>query len=56
MNKTVKTLLLFLGVILLGYGIYILNPAENHNNKTSYIIIAIGFISLLLSLLKEKNK
>ena len=56
MNKTVKTLLFFLGVVLLGYGICILNPTENHNNKNSYITISIGFISLLLSLLKEKNK
>jgi uncharacterized membrane protein HdeD (DUF308 family) len=58
MNKTIKTILLFLGVLLLGYGICILNPAKdnNNNNTTSYIIIASGILSLVLSLLKEKKK
>jgi uncharacterized membrane protein HdeD (DUF308 family) len=57
MNKTIKTILLFLGVLLLGYGICILNPAkDNNNNTTSYIIIASGILSLVLSLLKEKKK
>jgi len=56
MNKTIKTTLLFLGIILLAYGIYILNPAKGHANKASYISIASGFLSLVLSLLKEKKK
>ncbi|WP_180335212.1 hypothetical protein [Polaribacter sp. Hel1_33_96] len=56
MNKTIKTTLLLVGIILLACGIYILNPAKEQGNQASYIIIASGFLSLILSLLKEKKK
>lgn len=56
MNKTIKTTLLLVGIILLACGIYILNPAEEQGNQASYILIASGFLSLILSLLKEKKK
>jgi len=56
MNKPIKTTLLFLGIILLTYGIFILNPAKDHVNKTSYIFIASGFLALILSLFKDKKK
>jgi hypothetical protein len=56
MNKTIKTTLLLVGIILLACGIYILNPAKEQGNQASYILIASGFLSLILSLLKEKKK
>lgn len=56
MNKTIKTTLLLVGIILLACGIYILNPTEEQGNQASYILIASGFLSLILSLLKEKKK
>jgi hypothetical protein len=55
MNKTLKGVFLILAILLLGYGIYILNPSENYNSTTSYIIIGSGFLSLILSLIKEKK-
>ncbi len=56
MNKTLKGVFLFLAILLLAYGIYILNPAENYDNTNSYISIGTGFIALILSLIKEKKK
>ena len=56
MNKTLKGVFLFLAIVLLGYGIYILNPTKNYDNTNSYISIGCGFVSLILSLIKEKEK
>ena len=55
MNKLLKGIFLILAICLLAFGIYILNPTENNNNTNSYIIIGCGFLSLVLSLLKEKK-
>jgi hypothetical protein len=56
MNKTLKSIFLFLAIILIGYGIYTLELSKNYDNTNSYIVIAIGIVSLVLSLIKEKNK
>lgn len=56
MNKTLKGVFLILAIIFLGYGIYILNPTKNYDNTNSYMSIALGLISLILSLIKEKEK
>ena len=56
MNKILKGLFLLLAILLLGYGIYRLNPSENHDNTNSYSIIGVGFLCLILSLWKEKKK
>ena len=45
-----------MAIILIGYGIYTLELSKNYDNTNSYIVIAIGFVSLVLSLIKEKNK
>ncbi len=60
MNKTVKTILLLVGVILLIYGIYILImpeasldlgifKVEEQDNTNAYITIALGIIALAVS-------
>lgn len=57
MNKSVKTILLVVGVILLGYGIYTLImpeasldlgilKVEEQDNTNAYITIALGIIAL----------
>ena len=56
MNKILKGLFLVLSILLLGFGIYILNPSENYDNTNSYMIIGSGVLCLILSLLKEKKK
>jgi len=56
MNKNLKGAFLFLSIILLGYGIYILNPSGNFDNTNSYLFIGSGVVSLILSLIKEKKK
>jgi len=56
MNKTLKGVFLILAILLLGYGVYDLNPTEGHDNTRSYIIIGSGFLSLILSLIKEKKE
>ena len=55
MNKTLKGVFLLLSILLLGYGIYILSPADNYDNTNSYISIGSGFVTLILSLIKEKE-
>lgn len=60
MNSTVKMILLVVGIILLGYGIYTLvSPeasvdvgpisAEVQDNNDSYITIALGLVAIVLS-------
>ncbi|UAM97842.1 hypothetical protein K8354_16365 [Polaribacter litorisediminis] len=67
MNKTIKTVLLFAGVILLVYGIYTLVIPETkvsigdidlvsvQDNTNSYITIGLGILAVALSLIKEKS-
>jgi nitric oxide reductase large subunit len=60
MNNTVKMILLIVGVILVGYGIYTLIApeasmdlgvvsAEVQDNNDSYITIALGLVAIVLS-------
>ena len=67
MNRTVKTVLLIAGIILLIYGIctMIIPKAEIskvsldlvkiQNNSISYITIGFGIVAIFLSLIKEKD-
>lgn len=66
MNKTVKMILLIVGVVLIGYGIYTLVApeasvsvaglsVEAQDNKESYITIALGIAAVGLSLLAGKK-
>ncbi len=66
MNKTVKTILLVVGVILLGYGIYtMIAPeasvslgglsVEAQDNTNSYITIGLGLLALAISFLAGKK-
>ena len=66
MNKTVKLILLIVGIILLGYGIYTLvapeasislGPlnAEVQDNNNAYITIVLGVVALLASLFGGKK-
>jgi len=63
MNKTIKSILIIAGVVLLGYGIYTLvEPqtiisigsldvkAKDNNNNSSYITIGLGILSLFIGL------
>jgi len=68
MNKTTKTILLFIGIILLIFGICtIIIPeieisietidlAKVQYNTNSYIIIGLGLVAVVLSLLKKKEQ
>ena len=67
MNKTVKTILLIGGVVLLGYGIYILiqpeaslsigdvNLFESQDNTNAYITIGLGIVALAVALVVGKK-
>jgi len=66
MNSTVKMILLVVGVVLLGYGIYtMLAPeasvemgplsAEVQDNNDSYITIALGLVAIVISRLGGKK-
>lgn len=67
MNKTIKTVLLVAGVILLVYGIYTMIQPEAQvsigdvdlltaqDNTNSYITIALGIIAIAVSLVKGKS-
>tara|TARA_B110000091_G_scaffold8894_1_gene8625 strand:+ start:327 stop:527 length:201 start_codon:yes stop_codon:yes gene_type:complete len=66
MNRTVKTVLLILGIILLIFGVYTmiipkteisvgnLDLVKTPDNSKSYITIGFGVIAIFLSLIKEK--
>lgn len=56
MNKTLKVILLFLSMAFLGYGFFIFEPYKDIDNTNSYVSIGLGVLSLVLSLLKEKEK
>lgn len=67
MNKTIKTILLLVGVVLLAYGIYTMvipetkvaigdvSLVEVQDNTNSFIVIGLGIAAVVLSLLKEKS-
>jgi len=67
MNRTVKTVLLMAGIILLIYGICTmiipkteiskvsLDLVKLQNNSISYITIGFGIVAIFLSLIKEKD-
>ncbi len=67
MNRTVKTVLLIAGIILLIYGICTmiipkteiskvsLDLVKIQNNSISYITIGFGIVAIFLSLIKEKD-
>lgn len=67
MNKSIKTVLLVAGVILLGYGIYTMIQPEaqvsigdvdlikTQDNTNSYITIALGIVAVALGLVKGKS-
>ncbi len=67
MNKSIKTVLLIVGIILLAYGIYTMiipetkvsignvNLVEAQDNTNSYITIALGLVAVVLSLVKGKS-
>lgn len=66
MNKTVKTVLLIVGVVLIGYGIYTMIAPEAsvsvgdigfeaQDNTNSYITITLGVVVLLASLFVGKK-
>ncbi|MFC4720716.1 hypothetical protein ACFO5O_00165 [Geojedonia litorea] len=66
MNKTVKMILLVVGIGLIGYGIYtLISPeasvdlgvvqAEVQDNNNAYITIGLGLASVVLSMLGGKK-
>ncbi|MEE9408838.1 MAG: hypothetical protein V3V28_12275 [Polaribacter sp.] len=67
MNKSIQTILLVAGIIILGYGIYTMIQPEAQvsigdialvkaqDNTNSYITMAIGIAAIALSLLKGKK-
>jgi uncharacterized membrane protein HdeD (DUF308 family) len=66
MNKTLKTILLVVGIALLIYGIYILVipetsldlgfvNIETQDNKNAYITIGLGLASILISFIGSKS-
>lgn len=67
MDRTVKTVLLIAGIILLIYGICTmiipkteiskvsLDLVKLQNNSISYITIGFGIVAIFLSLIKEKD-
>lgn len=68
MNKTIKTILLIVGVILLSYGIYTLVIPETQisigdldlvkvqDNTNSFITIGLGLVAVVLSLMKGESE
>ncbi|WP_334056453.1 hypothetical protein [Polaribacter sp. P097] len=67
MNKTIKTVLLIVGVVLLAYGIYTMvipetkvaigdvSLVEAQDNTNSFIVIGLGIAAVVLSLVKGKS-
>lgn len=67
MHKTIQAVLLLVGVILIGYGIYdMITPdasldlgiveAEIQDNNNAYTTMGLGLASILLALLGSKKK
>jgi hypothetical protein len=67
MNKTIKTVLLIVGIALTAYGIYTmiipeteisigeLNLMKVQDNTNSYITIALGIVAIVFSLIKGEK-
>lgn len=67
MNRGVKSILIIVGVVLLGYGIYAmiipetqisigdLDLVEKQNNTNAYITIGLGLVALLISFFGSKK-
>lgn len=67
MNKSIKTILVVAGVVILGYGIYTMIQPETQisigdidilsaqDNTNSYITIAIGIVAIAVGLVKGKS-
>lgn len=67
MNKTIKTVLLIIGLLLAGYGIFMLVQPETdisigdldlvqaQDNTNAYITIGIGIAAIALSLIGGKK-
>jgi len=66
MNKTVKTIMLVVGIVLIIYGIYTLIvpeasvstgglPVDAQNNDDAYITIGLGMVALVLGLVGGKK-
>lgn len=66
MNKTIKTILMVVGVVLVGYGIYtVIAPEasvsigdlsmEAQDNTDAYITIALGLVALVLGFLGKQK-
>ena len=67
MNKTIKTVLLITGIILLIFGIYTiiipetgisirkLDLVKTQDNRISYRTIGVGIVAIFLSLIKKKS-
>ncbi|WP_299668534.1 hypothetical protein [uncultured Polaribacter sp.] len=67
MNKTIKTVLLVAGIILLGYGIYTMIQPEAQvsigdvdlvtaqDNTNAYITIVLGIVAIAIGLVKGKS-
>ncbi|QOD59842.1 hypothetical protein H9I45_10830 [Polaribacter haliotis] len=67
MNKSIKTVLLVAGLILLGYGIYTmiqpeaqvsigdLDLVKAQDNTNSYITIALGIVTVAIGLIGGKK-
>ena len=67
MQKTIQGILLFVGIILIGYGIYtMITPeasvdlgiveAEIQDNNDAYTTIGLGIASVVLSLLASRKR
>ncbi|APZ45646.1 hypothetical protein BW723_04740 [Polaribacter reichenbachii] len=66
MNKSIKLILLIIGIILCAYGVYtIVQPEtqvsigdldllEAQDNTNAYVILALGVVAVALSLIKGK--
>ena len=66
MNKSVKAILLVVGIVLLAYGIYTMiapeasvgigdMSIEAQDNTNSYITIALGLVAVVLSVVAGKK-
>lgn len=66
MNKTIKMILLVVGIILIGYGIYTMIAPEAsielgglsmeaQDNNDAYITIVLGIVAVVLSFIAGKK-
>ncbi|RCS26117.1 hypothetical protein DUT90_10085 [Polaribacter sp. WD7] len=67
MNKSIKLVLVIVGIILVTYGIYTmiipetqvsigdLDLIESQNNTSSYVTIGLGILAIAIALIKAKK-